>query len=192
MKKVYLLRHGETEWTLSGQHTGRTDIDLTRNGRREAKRLGKTLKHITFDHVICSPLKRVRDTCRLAGFKDHILYDEGLIEWDYGDYEGITTKEIQKSNPEWTIFSQDPPGGETSQKVKERVDRLIEKVEKLDGENIALFSSGHISRVIGARWLNFPVSYGQYFVLSTASKSILGFEHGHRALLSWNDTSHLK
>ncbi len=189
--KIYLLRHGETPWTVTGQHTGLTDIELTKNGEKEAKLLGKSLKDVVFDHVLCSPLKRVRETCRLVGINDKdVVIDDGLLEWNYGDYEGITSKEIHKTNPGWTIFSQDPPGGETALDVKKRIDAMFNRVFSLNG-TVALFASGHINRVIGARWLGMEPSFGQHLVLSTGSKCLLGFEHGYHVIFKWNDTSHL-
>lgn len=186
LNKVYLLRHGETEWTLSGKHTGLTDIELTKNGRREAKKLKKSLKGLTFDHIYCSPLKRVRETCRLSGVdQSRVKIDARLLEWDYGDYEGITSAEIHKTNPGWTIFSQDPPHGETAHDVQDRIDSLWEEVLQLKG-CVAFFSSGHITRVIGARWLKQPVSFGQHLLLSTAAKCILSFEHGQPVIEVWN------
>ena len=191
--EVFLCRHGETEWTLTGQHTGLTDLPLTENGRKEAKLLGKSFKKkgLTFNHVMCSPLHRVRETCKLAGIKeDDIIIDKRLLEWDYGAYEGLTSEEIHKTNPGWTVFNQDPPDGETAIDVEERVDSLLEDVLKLEG-TVALFSSGHISRVIGARWVKMPVSFGQNLKLSTGSDCRLGFDHNYPAIITWNDISHL-
>lgn len=191
IEKIYLCRHGATEWTKSGQHTGRTDIALTKEGEQEAILLGKALQGVDFDHVLCSPLQRVRTTCKLAGIDDKLVsLDDGLLEWDYGDYEGKTTSEIRKSDPNWTIFQKYPPNGESADDVKKRVDEMFARIAKLSG-TIALFGSGHISRVIGARWVEMPVNFGQRLLLSTASMSILGFEHGYRTLAKWNDTSHL-
>ncbi len=191
-KKIYLLRHGETAWSKSGQHTGLTDIELTKDGRWEATRLGKSIKHVKFDHVFCSPLKRARETCKLANLKgDHVRIDSRLVEWDYGDYEGLTTKEIHKTNPGWSIFSQDPPSGETAKEIEKRVDELLKEACSLEGL-VAFVSSGHISRVIGSRWIGMPVSFGAHLVLSTGSKSVLGYERASPVLCTWNDTSHLK
>lgn len=187
---VYLLRHGETEWTLSRRHTGLTDIDLTPNGRLEAKLLGKSLHNIHFDHIFCSPLKRALDTCVIADLGESYVIDQDLVEWDYGKYEGLTSAEIQKTDPSWTIFSKDPPGGETSLAVQKRADRFLQRILSLEG-TIGVVSSGHFSRVLGARWIEQPVSFGERLTLSTASKSILGFEHGYRVIQLWNNTSHL-
>lgn len=189
VKEIYLLRHGDTEWTEASKHTGLTDIDLIKSGKKQAKRLGSRLKKIHFDHVLASPLRRVRETAELAGFGKKMKIDSGLLEWDYGDYEGLTSDEIHEDNPGWTIFNGDPPGGETAEQVEKRADDLIERVLRLEGR-IALFSSGHFSRALGARWIEFPVSAGQNLVLSTAALSILSFEHGYPTITVWNDTSH--
>lgn len=191
-KTVYIFRHGATLWTQSKQHTSVTDIPLVKEGVKEAKHLRKfiTKNDLQFSHILCSPLQRAQQTAKLAGF-DQVLLDEDLLEWNYGDYEGKTTKEIQQTDPDWTIFQKDPPNGETQQQIEKRVDRLILRVQSLEGNCIALFSSGHISRAIGARWLQMPVSFGQHLSLSTASTSILGFEHAHPVLLAWNITSYL-
>lgn len=188
--RVYIFRHGETEWTVSGRHTGWTDIKLTPNGEQEAICLGKSLKGMKFDHVFSSPLKRAKESCILAGFGKEMQIDSALLEWDYGAYEGLTTVEIHKNAPGWTIFSGDPPNGETSSEIEKRADLFIENLKKLGGD-IAIFSSGHISRAIAARWLGLPVSFGTYLFLSTASKSIVGFDREVPVILLWNDTSHL-
>ena len=188
--KVYIFRHGETEWSLSGQHTGWTDIELTLKGELEAKYLGDSLKDVKFDHVFSSPLKRAKNSCALAGFSKQMKLDPALLEWNYGDYEGLTSIEIWKKNPGWTIFSSNPPRGETSQEITARIDLFIENLKSLSG-NIAIFSSGHISRALAARWLDLPVSFGSYLSLSTSSKSIVGFDRSLPVILLWNDTSHL-
>ncbi len=188
--KVYIFRHGETSWSISGQHTGWTDLELNSNGINEAKFLGRALKGVKFDHVFSSPLKRAKETCVLAGFEKNMQLNPALLEWNYGDYEGLTSAEIWKIDPNWTIFTKDPPKGETSKEIEERVDLFIEKLRDLKGD-IAIFSSGHISRAFAARWLNLPVSFGACLYLSTGSKSILGYEHKSPVILLWNDTSHL-
>jgi broad specificity phosphatase PhoE len=190
VKKLYLLRHGETEWTQLGKHTGLTDIPLTKNGKKEAKKLGKSLEKIFFDTILCSPLKRAHDTASIAFPEKKIVIDNDLVEWDYGDYEGVTSKEIEKMNPGWNVFTKDTPNGEARELVEKRADRVIERVLQLSG-TVAIVSSGHFSRALGVRWLNLPISYGQYLILTTASKSILGFEHIHPAIECWNDISHL-
>lgn len=191
LQAVYLLRHGETAWTLTSQHTSYTDLDLTPNGRRESKRLGESLKGIKFDHIFCSPLKRAKETCAIAGFRDRAIIDKDLVEWNYGKYEGLTSEEIQKTDSNWTIFSKDPPGGERARDVQERADRFLARILPLEG-TVAVFSSGHFSRVLGVRWISLPIAYGERLLLSTASKSHLGFKHGYQVIHSWNDTAHLK
>ena len=188
--KVYIFRHGATQWSITGQHTGSTDLELTLNGINEAKSLGESLKGMKFDHVFSSPLISAQTTCVLAGYEKGMEIDSALLEWDYGDYEGVTSEEIWKTRPGWTIFSGDPPNGETSVQIAKRADFFIEKLKLLSG-NIAIFSSGHISRAITARWLNLPVSFGSYLYLSTSSKSILGLDRDLPVILLWNDTSHL-
>ena len=188
-KMIYLCRHGETEWTLSGQHTSSTDLELTKNGVREAKELSKVLKDTHFDSVFCSPLKRARTTAELCGHSTFEV-EEALFEWRYGDYEGITSKEIKQTVPGWNIFENGAPNGESVHEVEVRAKALCEKLKKLEG-NVLLFSSGHISRVIGAVWVGLPAHHGKYLKLSTASLSILGFEHDYPVISCWNSTCHL-
>ena len=190
VERIFLFRHGETEWSLAGRHTGLTDIPLTKNGRKEAKLLAKSLKKIQFDHVLCSPLIRAKETCAIAGFESIAYYDNDLVEWNYGEYEGKTTQEIRAIDPGWTIFSKDPPGGETAIEIGQRADRVIRKLLSLD-KRVAVFSSAHFSRVLGARWMGLPVKSGQQLLSNTASKSILGFEYGYQTIIRWNDVSHL-
>src|SRR3990167_9016706 len=185
-KKIYLIRHGETEWTRAGRHTSHTDLPLTRRGEKEARMIRKEIKHIAFSYVFASSLERAQRTCFLAGLENRMHVDDDLLEWDYGEYEGKTTEEIRESRPGWTIFTGDPPGGETRAQIRARADRLLEKLEQLEGP-IALFSSGHISRAIGARWIEQEVEFGKHLVLSTASVSILGFEHHVKTLVAWNE-----
>lgn len=184
MKEIYLIRHGETEWSREGKHTGLTDISLTEKGEKEALTLGKRLKGIHFDHIFSSPLKRVKETCTICGFNPQI--DKALLEWNYGAYEGVTSEEIYKTYPDWNIFTHGAPGGESTDDIVKRVDHFLKKIESLDG-NIALFSSGHISRALTIRWLELPIQEGKRFSLSTGSLSILGYEHKNRALKLWND-----
>ena len=188
MAVIYLCRHGETQWSKSGQHTGLTDLELTDNGRKQASSLGKKIHGILFSKVLISPLKRAKETARLAHLHGEI--DPDLLEWNYGEYEGLTTKEIHQKDPTWNIFTHGGPGGESINEIKVRALRLIKKVKAMEG-NVCLVSSGHISRAIGALWLGEDVSFGRYLVLSTASISKLGFEHENPAILGWNDTSHL-
>ena len=186
MKKLYIIRHGETEWSKSGQHTGLTDIPLIDEGIDQAKCLKKALKGLEFDKVYCSPLQRVKETCEIAGFLDNAIINSDLLEWDYGAYEGLTSKEIHKTDPTWTVFTKDPKNGETSYQIEQRADRLIEAAKKEEGD-VAFFSSGHFSRALIARWLNFPVSHGRYFALSPASITILSFEHDYQVIRSMNN-----
>ena len=184
-QKVYLLRHGETEWSLSGQHTGMTDLPLTENGRRAARLLKSVLAAETFALILTSPLKRARETCELAGFGERAKIDPDLVEWNYGEYEGLTTKQIHLTRPGWSVFRDGCPGGETPDQVASRADRVIGKIRTTDG-NIALFAHGHIFRVFAARWINLPASYGEHFLLDTATLNVLGYYHNSPALKIWN------
>lgn len=189
---VYLARHGETAWSLSGQHTGLTDLPLTERGEENARLLGQRLKGRTVAGVFVSPLQRARRTCELAGFGSVAAVDPDLVEWNYGDYEGKTTAEIHKERPGWQLFRDGCPGGETVAQVGARADRVIARLRALNGDGL-VFSSGHILRVLAARWLAKEPSGGRYFTLSTASLSILGYEHNLQEpiLRLWNDTGHL-
>jgi len=183
--KIYLFRHGETEWSVAGRHTGLTDLPLTEKGIAEAKCLRMGMQ---FDKVMTSPLKRAKETCILAGYEKEMIVEPALVEWNYGDYEGKTSKEIWEGNPGWTIFNQDPPNGEKAEEVGKRADLVISKCSQ---GVTAIFSSGHFLRVLAARWLGLAAADGRYLVLSTASRSLLGSEHKSPAILLWNDTSHL-
>ncbi len=189
---LYLARHGETAWSLSGQHTGLTDLPLTDNGKNNALRLGQRLKGLTFAKVFTSPLQRASLTCKLAGFGEVAEVDPDLLEWNYGRYEGLTSKQVHALNPDWQLFRDGCPGGESPDQVAARADRVIERARAIDG-NVLLFSSGHFLRVLGARWLGLPPMGGKYFLLSTASLSLLGYEHDRSepVVRLWNDTSHL-
>ena len=189
---VYLARHGETAWSLSGQHTGLTDLPLTENGRNNAMRLGSRLRGLTFAQVFTSPLQRATVTCKLAGFGEVAEDDPDLLEWNYGQYEGLTTKEIHAQRPGWELFRDGCPGGESPDQVAARADRVIHRVREINS-SILLFSSGHFLRVLAARWLGLPALGGGYFLLSTASLSLLGYEHNlaEPVVRLWNDTSHL-
>ena len=189
MQKVYLIRHGETEWSKSGQHTGLTDIPLTENGKKQAKALGKRVRLIAFDHVFSSPLKRAYDTCTLCGLREKAIVTDDLLEWNYGDYEGKKTIDIHKIDPHWNIFTNGGPHGETVEDIQNRTDRFLTHIRDLEG-NIAVFSSGHFSRALATQWLGLPLEAGQLFILSTGSLSILSHEHQKPALLLWNDISH--
>lgn len=186
--RLFFMRHGETEWSLSGQYTGRADILLTEHGEDEAHQLGARLRLIPFDHVLTSPLQRARQTCALAGLSQHAEIDPNLIEWDNGDYEGRTSAEILASRPGWNLFRDGCPNGELPTQISARADRLIRRLVELDG-NVALFSHSHLGRVLAARWIGLSVEHAQQFLLDTASLSVLSFEHERRdqpAIESWN------
>jgi broad specificity phosphatase PhoE len=185
---VTLVRHGETEWSLSGQHTGLTDIPLTSEGERKAQALRDRFKGVTFDRVLASPLRRARRTCELAGFGAAAEVDPDLVEWNYGDYEGRTSKEILAIRPGWRLFRDGCPNGEQPADVGQRADRVIARLRARDDRAI-IFSSGHILRVLAARWLGLAPSEGRLFVLSTASVSVLGYEHdkSEPVLQLWNE-----
>src|SRR5258708_2131684 len=173
---VYLARHGETAWTVSGQHTGLTDVPLTERGERNARRLGERLKGLTFAKVFTSPLQRARRTCELAGFGDRAEVDADLVEWNYGRYEGLTTAEILKENPGWQLFRDGCPGGESVAQIGARADRALARVRAAQGD-VLLFSSAHVLRVLGARWCGLDAAGGRLLYLSTATLSTLGYEH---------------
>ena len=190
---VYLARHGETAWSLSGQHTGLTDLPLTPNGERNARRLGERLKGMTFSDVFTSPLQRAARTCELAGFGIVAQPDLDLVEWDYGQYEGLRSAEILAKRPDWQLFRDGAPGGESPAQVAERADRVVQRVRTIPGD-VLLFSSGHFIRVLAARWLGLdPGSAGKYFLLSTASLSAVGYEHNlsEPVIRLWNDDHHV-
>jgi probable phosphoglycerate mutase len=188
---VYLARHGETAWSLSGQHTGLTDLPLTERGERNARRLGERLRGMAFARVFTSPLQRAARTCALAGFGDRAEVVPDLVEWNYGAYEGKRTAEIHQERPDWNLFRDGCPGGESIAEVGARADRVIARLRTLEGD-VLLFSSGHFLRVLAARWLGVDPSAGRFFVLSTATLSILGYEHNKAepAIRLWNDGRH--
>jgi probable phosphoglycerate mutase len=188
---LYLARHGETAWTVSGQHTGLSDIPLTPRGERNAQRLGERLKGLAFAGVFTSPLQRARRTCELAGFADRAETDPDLVEWNYGHYDGKTSAEIRQTNPDWQLFRDGGPGGESVTQVGARADRVIARVRAVDG-NVLVFSSGHFLRVLAARWLGLEPAGGRYLVLGTAALSILGYEHNKAepVVRLWNDDRH--
>ena len=188
LPEVHLVRHGETAWTLSRQHTGLTDIPLTENGERVAIRLGDLLRGRSFARVFTSPLQRAKRTSDLAGFGARAEIDPDLVEWNYGDYEGITTAEIRKQRPDWQLFRDGCPGGESVADVGHRADRIIARLRGLEGDAL-LFSSGHFLRVLAARWLGLDVSCGRLLLLSTSTLSILGYEHDRSepVIRLWND-----
>jgi broad specificity phosphatase PhoE len=192
LPEIILARHGETAWSRSGQHTGLTDLALTERGERNARRLGTRLQGIDVPQVLTSPLQRVRRTCELAGFAAQVVVDPDLVEWDYGDYEGRTTADIRQERPDWQLFRDGCPGGESVAEVGARADRVIVRARAL-GTNVLLFSSGHFCRVLAARWLGLDVPFGCRLYLGTASVSMLGYEHTIQepVLRLWNDTRHV-
>jgi broad specificity phosphatase PhoE len=185
IQQVYLARHGETEWSLSGQHTGITDIPLTENGRNLAKRLAPVLATERFALVLTSPLERARKTCELAGLGAHAEIDRDLMEWNYGEYEGLTPKQIDAQAPGWMLFRDGCPGGESPEQVGARADRVIARVRAAAG-HVALFAHGHIFRVFAARWLGLPAMAGCHFLLDTATLSILSYYRNLPAIRRWN------
>jgi probable phosphoglycerate mutase len=189
---LYLARHGETAWSLSGQHTGVTDVPLTERGEQDARRLGERLRGLTFARVLTGPLQRAARTCELAGFGSAAEVDRDLTEWNYGRYEGRTSAEILAERPDWQLFRDGCPGGETADEVGTRADRVVSRVRDLKG-NVLLFSSGHLLRVLTARWLGLEPGAARYFLLSTASLSELGYEHNRSqpVIRFWNDTRHV-
>ena len=188
--EVVLVRHGETEWSRSGRHTGRTDVPLTDLGRHQAELLGRRLQGRSFALVLTSPLGRARETCRLAGLGEGGLLRDELREWDYGEYEGITTPEIRSRRPDWFLWRDGCPGGETAAEVGARADRVVAELRAAGGD-CAVFGHGHMLRVLAARWLGLPPGEGRLLGLSTAALSVLGYERETPVLWLWNEASHL-
>ena len=184
-RRVFAIRHGETEWSLNGRHTGTTDIPLTDNGRRLAMQLRPMLARTSFVTVLTSPLKRARETCELAGLGGSAVVDPDLVEWNYGKYEGLTPAQIHATAPGWLIFRDGCPGGETPAEIGARVDRVIARVRAVEGD-VALFAHGHVLRVLGACWLGLPPEAGQHFLLDTGTLNILSYYRGVPALKTWN------
>jgi probable phosphoglycerate mutase len=184
-QEVVVVRHGETEWSMALKHTGSTDIPLTEEGRRRAERVGKALRGRLFALVLTSPLKRAAETCRLAGFGEQAQTRDDLLEWDYGDYEGRRTATIREEVPDWTVFSDGVPNGETAEQVGARADRVIEEARGVDGD-VLLFAHGHILRVLTARWLGLDPREGRLFVLDPATLCTLGWERETAVLRLWN------
>jgi probable phosphoglycerate mutase len=186
---VYLARHGETAWTVSGQHTGVTDLPLTAPGEVQARQLGERLAGLTFASVLTSPLRRAVRTCELAGFGSAARVEPDLREWNYGAYEGLTSVEIRNERPDWQLFRDGCPGGESPDQVGERADRVARRVRAMGGD-VLLFSSGHFLRVFAARWLELEPGAGRYFLLGTASLSAVGYEHDRSepAIRLWNES----
>jgi probable phosphoglycerate mutase len=190
---TYLARHGETAWSLTGQHTGLTDLPLTEHGERTARRLAERLRGLTFAKVFVSPLQRARRTCELAGFGAVAEIDPDLVEWDYGQYEGLRTSEIRAARPDWQLFRDGCPGGESVRQVASRADRVVSRIRAVDAD-VLLFSSGHFIRVLTSRWLGLaPSPNARLFMLSTASLSALGYEQdlSRPVIQLWNDTHHV-
>ena len=182
---VFAIRHGETAWSLSRQHTSTTDIPLTENGRRLAQRMRPVLATNAFELVLCSPMQRARETCALAGLGDQAVIDPDLVEWNYGEYEGLTPKQIQDMAPGWLIFRDGCPGGETPDQVGARVDRVIARSRAVDGDT-ALFAHGHVLRVLVARWIELPPGAGQHFLLDTGTLSVLSYYYERPTVRAWN------
>jgi probable phosphoglycerate mutase len=186
---IYLARHGETAWTVTGQHTGLTDLPLTERGERNALRLGQRLAGSVFAQVLTSPLQRAVRTCQLAGFGAVAEIDPDLVEWNYGDYEGLRTAEIHAKRPDWQLFRDGCPNGESPEQIGARADRVVRRVRAFKGD-VLIFSSGHFLRVLAARWLGLEPFAGKFFMLDTASLSALSYEHdlSSPAIRFWNDT----
>jgi broad specificity phosphatase PhoE len=189
---IYLARHGETEWSVCGRHTGLTDIPLTARGERNARRLADRLRGIAFAKVFTSPLKRAALTCELAGFGAAAEVDRDLLEWNYGSYEGRTSVDIHAERPDWLLFRDGCPGGEMPAEVAARADRVVSRVRAVPGD-VLVFSSGHFLRVLAARWFGLEPGAGKHYLLSTASLSVLGYEHARSTpvIKLWNDTHHV-
>ncbi len=185
LRELWLIRHGETAWTLSGAHTGRTDIPLTPRGRERAEAIAEYLNCRQFSLVLTSPFQRARETCRIAGYGDVAIIDPDLSEWDYGAYEGMKTAEIRERRPDWSLWRDGVPDGETIDEVAARAQRVIER-SLASGGAVALFAHGHILRILTACWLGLPPQGGSLFALGTGSVSTLGFERVTRVILRWN------
>lgn len=193
LPEVWLARHGETAWSLTSQHTGRTDVPLLPEGEAQARRLGERLRGIPFAEVWTSPRERARRTCELAGFGDRARVVEDLHEWDYGEFEGLRRAEILVIDPDWDVFAEGAPGGESPEDAAARADRVIARLRAVPG-NVLVVGHGHFSRALGARWIGLPIRDAGHLLLSTAAVSVLGYEHGllDPALRLWNDTHHLE
>lgn len=192
LQVLYLARHGETEWSLSGKHTGLTDLPLTKRGECNARRLGERLKALEFARVFTSTLQRARRTCELAGYGSRAELDRDLVEWNYGEYEGLSTADIHAKRPDWEMFRDGFPNGESFDEIAARADGVVERVRSIDGA-VLLFSSGHFLRMLAARWLGLKPQEARYLLLSTASLSTLTYEHkqSQPVIGLWNDTHHL-
>ena len=182
---LWLVRHGQTEWSASGRHTGRTDLPLDDDGRAQARELGTALAGLSVALVLTSPLARARETCALAGFGDRAVVDDDLQEWDYGDYDGLTTEEIRAARPGWTLWRDGCPAGETAAQVAARADRVICRAQNVDGDTI-VFAHGHLLRVLAARWIGLGPEAGALLALATATVSLLGWEREQAVVRRWN------
>jgi len=193
LQRIYLVRHGETPWTVTHQHTGRTDLPLIQKGETNALKIGRRLEDLSFTKVYSSPLQRALRTSQLAGFENTVEVDSELMEWDYGKYEGITTKDIRAKDPDWDIFRDGCPGGESPEQISARADRVIGHLRSIQG-NVLIFSHAHFLRVLATRWLELPVKDARCFLLGTSSVSILGYEHNMKepVICLWNDVEHLE
>ncbi|MFO0698274.1 MAG: histidine phosphatase family protein [Nitrospira sp.] len=189
-QELWLVRHGETEWSRTGRHTGRTDIALTSTGERQAAAVGQYLAGRPFAMVLCSPLRRAQETCRLAGYGEMAKLTDDLLEWDYGIFEGRTTRDIRQEDPAWSIWTTPVPEGESIEQVGRRAQQIIQQALVVDG-NIVLFAHAHILRVLSACWLGLPPEAGRFFMLSPASISVLGYERETRVISVWNQGWHL-
>lgn len=185
-QRLFLVRHGETEWSKSGRHTGKTDIPLTEEGKTNSLYLGRLLKEIPLQKILVSPSKRAQETYTLLHLLAPTETTADLQEWDYGDYEGLTSKEIVKRDPTWNVFEKGAPGGESIAQVEQRADRVLQQIQNIQGD-VLLVSSAHILRSLAARWLRFPVEFGKHLMLSPASLSILTYEHQNPSILVWNE-----
>ena len=190
---IYIARHGETAWTITEQHTGLTDLPLTPKGERNARALAERLDGVTFTKVFTSPLQRARRTCELAGFGSVAGVDDDLVEWNYGAYEGLRTVDIHAQRPDWQLFRDGCPGGESPAQVGARADRVVSRIRAVTAGNVLLFTSGHFIRVLAARWIGLEPSVNSMsFLLSTASLSAVGYEHERPVIRLWNDTHHVR
>jgi len=183
--EIWLFRHGQTAWSVSGQHTGRTDLPLTEAGREQAEALGQYLAGRKFDLVLSSPLARAAETCRLAGYGEVARFTDDLMEWDHGEYEGLRPADILKKRPGWTIWNDGVPGGETIEQVEQRARNVVGLTEAVDG-GVAVFSHSHLLRILAARWLGLPPDAGRHFDLDTASISVLGYSRDASVIRKWN------
>ena len=189
---VFLVRHGETAWSLTGQHTGLTDLPLTPHGEEQARSLVVPLQGMRFDHALCSPLQRAFRTCQLAGFGQAARLEPGLVEWNYGAYEGLTSTEIHRQRPGWELFRDGCPGGESPAQIAQRADAVVSRLRSLKGQ-VIVFSSGHLLRVLAARWLALSAEFGRSLVLDPAAVCVLSYDHGTDSVIRlWNDARHTR